>query len=139
MLNFANLRSVTDGRCYILTIKQSKKTLLGLLTLKRPESATLNSTYIFEKLTVACVADNMDYVLRRAQITISIFNKKREFDQILILAHTGTTYILKVHFSNTPLQLESNSNLHSARILQRSATQPLPTTSSRTSAVYHMQ
>jgi len=35
--------------------------------------------------------------------------------------------------------LQSNSNLHSARILQGSAPQPLPTTSSRTSAVHHMQ
>jgi len=33
----------------------------------------------------------------------------------------------------------SNSNLHSARTLQRSAPQPLPTTSSRTSAAHHMQ
>jgi len=33
----------------------------------------------------------------------------------------------------------SNSNLHSARTLQRSAPQPLPTTSSRTSAVHHVQ
>jgi len=30
----------------------------------------------------------------------------------------------------------SNSNLHSARILQRNAPQPLPTTSSRTSAAH---
>ena len=35
--------------------------------------------------------------------------------------------------------LRSNSNLHSARTLQRSALQPLPTTTSRTSAVHHMQ
>jgi len=34
---------------------------------------------------------------------------------------------------------ESNSNLHSAHTLQRSAPQPLPTTSSRTSAAHHMQ
>ena len=33
----------------------------------------------------------------------------------------------------------SNSNLHSARTLQRSPPQPLPTTSSRTSAAHHMQ
>ena len=33
----------------------------------------------------------------------------------------------------------SNSNLHTARSLQRSAPQPLPTTSSRTSAAHHMQ
>jgi hypothetical protein len=32
-----------------------------------------------------------------------------------------------------------HSNLHSAHILQRSAPQPLRTTSSRTSAVHHMQ
>jgi len=34
---------------------------------------------------------------------------------------------------------ESNSNLHSARTLQCSATQPLPTTSSRTSTAHHVQ
>jgi len=34
---------------------------------------------------------------------------------------------------------ESNSNLHSARTLQRSAPQPLTTTSNRTSAAHHMQ
>ena len=34
---------------------------------------------------------------------------------------------------------ESNSNLHSARLLQRSAPHPLPTTSSRTSAAHHVQ
>ena len=34
---------------------------------------------------------------------------------------------------------ESNSNLHSARTLQHSAPQPLPTTSSRTSAAHHVQ
>ena len=33
----------------------------------------------------------------------------------------------------------SNSNLHSARTVQRSAPQPLPTTSSRTSAAHHVQ
>jgi len=37
------------------------------------------------------------------------------------------------------LLLDSNSNLHSARTLKRSAPQPLPTTSSRTSAAHHMQ
>jgi len=36
-------------------------------------------------------------------------------------------------------RLLSNSNLHSARILQSSAPQPLPTTSSRISAVHQMQ
>ena len=35
--------------------------------------------------------------------------------------------------------LHSNSNLHSARTLQRSAPQPLLTTSSRTSTAHHMQ
>ena len=34
---------------------------------------------------------------------------------------------------------QSNSNLHSTRTLQHSAPQPLPTTSSRTSAAHHMQ
>jgi len=34
---------------------------------------------------------------------------------------------------------KSNSNLHSARTPQGSAAQPLPTTSSRTSAAHHMQ
>ena len=34
---------------------------------------------------------------------------------------------------------QSNSNLHSARTPQRSVPQPLPTTSSRTSAAQHMQ
>jgi len=36
-------------------------------------------------------------------------------------------------------RFESNSKLHSARTPQRSAPQPLPTTSSRTSAAHHMQ
>ena len=36
-------------------------------------------------------------------------------------------------------EIQLNSNLHSACILQRGNLQPLPTTSSRTSAEHHMQ
>ena len=48
-------------------------------------------------------------------------------------------HIVPTGFFRVKSVFDSNNNLHSARIPQSSAPQPLPTTSSRTSAVHHMQ
>ena len=61
--------------------------------------------------------------------------KNQQVATIRCLLLTSVSTCFGHHFA----RLQENRNLHSARILQRSAPQPLPTTSSRTRTVHQIQ
>jgi len=68
-----------------------------------------------------------------ARVTVGPHHNHPHMERLLITTHV----YWQIH--TVVLGFGSKSNLHSARTLQRSAPQPLLTTSSRTSAAHHVQ